>query len=58
MVQYGHKMLSDTIGAFCITPKGERVLRNINGNSKHSKIKKIGNYSPQKTYKKSTLPTV
>lgn len=44
MVQYGHKMLSDTLGAFCITPKGERVLRNINGNSKHSKIKKIVSY--------------
>lgn len=44
MVQYGHKMLSDTLGAFCITPKGERVLRNINGNSKHSKIEKIVSY--------------
>lgn len=44
MVQYGHKMLSDTLEAFCITPKGERVLRNINGNSKHSKIEKIVSY--------------
>lgn len=39
-VEYGHKLLSDTLGAFCITPKGERVLRNINGNSKHSKVEK------------------
>ena len=43
-VEYGHKMHSDTLGAFCITPKGERVLRNIAGNSKHSKIEKIVSY--------------
>ena len=43
-VEYGHKLLSDTLGAFCITPKGERVLRNINGNSKHSKVEKIVSY--------------
>ncbi len=43
-VEYGHKMLTDTLGAFCITPKGERILRNINGNSKHSKIEKIVAY--------------
>lgn len=41
---YGHRMLSETLGAFCITPKGERVLRNIDGNSKHSKIEKIVSY--------------
>lgn len=44
VVEYGHKMLSDSLGAFCITPKGERILRNINGNSKHSKIEKIVSY--------------
>lgn len=43
-VEYGHRMISDTLGAFCITPKGERVLRNINGNSKHSKIEKAVSY--------------
>ncbi len=43
-VEYGHKMLSDTLGAFCITPKGERFLRNVDGNSKHSKIEKIVSY--------------
>lgn len=43
-VEYGHKILSDTLGAFRITPKGERVLRNSNGNSRHSKIKKIVSY--------------
>lgn len=43
-VEYGHKVLSDTLGAFYITPKGERVLRNIDGNSKHSKIEKIVSY--------------
>lgn len=43
-VEYGHRLLSETLGAFRITPKGERVLRNIDGNSKHSKIKKIVSY--------------
>lgn len=43
-VEYGHKMLSDSIGAFYITPKGERILRNIRGNSRHSKIGKIVSY--------------
>lgn len=43
-VEYGHKILSDTLGAFCITPKGERILRNSTGNSKHSKIEKIVSY--------------
>lgn len=43
-ILYGYKMLSETLGAFCITPKGERVLRNIDGNSKHSKIEKIVSY--------------
>lgn len=37
-------MLSDTLGAFCITPKGERALRNINGNSKHPKAVKQVSY--------------
>lgn len=37
---YGQKMYTETIGAFRITPKGERVLRNISGNSKHSKTEK------------------
>lgn len=43
-VEYGHTILSDTIGAFRITPKGERVLRNSSGNSRHSKIRKIVSY--------------
>lgn len=43
-VEYGHKLLSETLGAFRITPKGERMLRNIDGNSKHSKIRKIVSY--------------
>lgn len=43
-VEYGHELFSETLSAFCITPKGERVLRNINGNSKHSKVKKIVSY--------------
>lgn len=43
-VEYGHELFSESLGAFCITPKGERVLRNISGNSKHSKVKKIVSY--------------
>ena len=43
-VEYGHKICSEKIGAFCITPKGERALRNIDGNSKHSKTEKIVSY--------------
>lgn len=43
-VEYGHKIVSATLGAFCITPKGERALRNINGNSKHSKAEKQVSY--------------
>lgn len=43
-VKYGHKLFSDSLGAFCITPKGERFLRNIDGNSKHSKIVKNVSY--------------
>ena len=43
-VEYGHELFSESLSAFCITPKGERVLRNINGNSKHSKIEKIVSY--------------
>ena len=43
-VEYGHKLLSETLGAFRITPKGERMLRNIDVNSKHSKIRKIVSY--------------
>lgn len=43
-VEYGHELFSESLGAFCITPKGERVLRNISGNSKHSKVKKIISY--------------
>ena len=43
-VEYGHKVVSDTLTAFCITPKGERVLRNVSGNSKHSKLAKIVSY--------------
>lgn len=44
IIEYGHELFSESLGAFCITPKGERVLRNINGNSKHSKIEKIVSY--------------
>ena len=44
MVKYGHEFYSESLGAFCITPKGERVLRNISGNSKHAKTKKIISY--------------
>lgn len=43
-VEYGHNIVSATLGAFRITPKGERVLRNINGNSKHSKVEKQVSY--------------
>lgn len=43
-VEYGHKIVSDVLGAFHITPKGERVLRNADGNSRHSKIEKIVSY--------------
>ena len=43
-VEYGHELFSESLSAFCITPKGERVLRNINGNSKHSKIEKFVSY--------------
>lgn len=43
-VEYGHKIVSATLGAFCITPKGERALRNINGNSRHSKVEKQVSY--------------
>lgn len=43
-VEYGHELFSESLGAFCITPKGERVLRNFSGNSKHSKVKKIVSY--------------
>ncbi len=43
-VEYGHKIVSATLGAFCITPKGELALRNINGNSKHSKAEKQVSY--------------
>lgn len=43
-VEYGHVLFSESLGAFCITPKGERVLRNIDGNSKHSKTQKIVSY--------------
>ncbi|MBQ3835915.1 MAG: hypothetical protein II814_02190, partial [Treponema sp.] len=43
-VEYGHNLYSASLGAFCITPKGERILRNIDGNSKHPKTKKIVSY--------------
>lgn len=43
-VEYGHKVVSATLGAFCITPKGERALRNIIGNSRHSKTVKQVSY--------------
>ena len=43
-VEYGHNLYSASLGAFCITPKGERVLRNFDGNSKHSKTEKIVSY--------------
>ncbi|MBP5438955.1 MAG: hypothetical protein J6Y30_13345 [Treponema sp.] len=43
-VKYGHQPYFESLGAFQITPKGERVLRNITGNSKHSKLEKIVSY--------------
>lgn len=43
-VEYGKNSVSDFLGAFRITPNGERALRNIEGNSKHSKITKIVSY--------------
>jgi hypothetical protein len=43
-VEYGNKLLSDTLGAFRITPKGERALRNSGGNSRHPKSEKIVSY--------------
>ncbi len=43
-VEYGHIFYSASLGAFRITPKGERILRNIDGNSKHPKTKKIVSY--------------
>ena len=43
-VEYGHKLFTDTLGAFHITPKGERILRNIDGNSRHSKVEKVVSY--------------
>lgn len=43
-VQYGNKLVSDTLGGFKITPIGERYLRNIGGNSRHKKIVKLVSY--------------
>ena len=43
-VKYGQKLVSDTLSAFRITPKGERELRNCNGNSRHTKIEKNVSY--------------
>lgn len=43
-VQYGSRVVSDTLGGFRITPVGERYLRNACGNSRHRKLKKIISY--------------
>lgn len=43
-VQYGNKLVSDTLGGFRITPTGERYLRNASGNSRHKKVAKIVSY--------------
>lgn len=43
-ISYGHTLYSEALGAYCITPKGERILRNINGNSRHAKSEKIVSY--------------
>lgn len=44
VVPYGRKFLSETLGAYSITPQGERALRNVSGNSKHPKSEKIVSY--------------
>ena len=44
VVPYGNKVLSETLGAFRITPQGERMLRNVVGNSKHAKREKVVSY--------------
>lgn len=43
-VQYGSRVVSDTLGGFRITPIGERHLRNASGNSRHGKQEKIVSY--------------
>jgi hypothetical protein len=43
-VQYGNRMVSDTLGGFTITPMGERYFRNCSGNSRHGKVHKIVSY--------------
>jgi hypothetical protein len=43
-VQYGNRMVSDTLGGFTITPVGERYFRNCSGNSKHEKVRKLVSY--------------
>lgn len=43
-VQYGNKLVCDTLGGFRITPTGERHLRNACGNSRHKKVAKIVSY--------------
>lgn len=43
-VQYGNRLVSDTLGAYRITPSGERALRNASGNSRHAKNTKIVSY--------------
>jgi len=43
-VQYGNRMVSDTLGGYTITPVGERYFRNCSGNSRHGKIQKLVSY--------------
>lgn len=43
-VQYGNRLVSDTLGAYRITPTGERALRNASGNSRHAKNTKLVSY--------------
>lgn len=43
-VQYGNRLVSDTLGAYRITPSGERALRNASGNSRHAKNTKLVSY--------------
>ncbi|MBO4556501.1 MAG: hypothetical protein J5706_07045, partial [Elusimicrobiales bacterium] len=42
--EYAGENVSADLPAFCITPKGERALKNTRGNSRHPKIKKIVSY--------------
>jgi len=42
--EYSGSIFSADLSAFCITPKGERAIKNARGNSRHQKIKKIVSY--------------